>query len=167
VATIHDLAPFHLAGKYDWSRMFYGRVVARSLGAAAGPHHRVSRTTALDIKPPFRGGVRENRGDPKRDRPRPVPARRRGGAKAWVAEQHGLTRRSSLCGRLEHPAKNHVRLIGLTRLQAADPLGLAAGVRRPATGTAPEFIHEAVRRSPCARDICCLGFVPEMELPHW
>jgi hypothetical protein len=28
VATIHDLAPFHVAGKYDWARMFYGRVVA-------------------------------------------------------------------------------------------------------------------------------------------
>src|SRR5688572_6606609 len=23
VATIHDLAPFRLAGKYDWARMFY------------------------------------------------------------------------------------------------------------------------------------------------
>src|SRR5438552_13592968 len=29
VSTIHDLAPFHLAKKYDWKRMFYGRVVAR------------------------------------------------------------------------------------------------------------------------------------------
>ena len=31
VTTIHDLAAFHVAGKYDWKRMFYGRVVARWL----------------------------------------------------------------------------------------------------------------------------------------
>ena len=33
VGTIHDLAPFHLAEKYDWKRMWYGRVVARHLAA--------------------------------------------------------------------------------------------------------------------------------------
>ncbi len=27
VATIHDLAPFQVANKYDWRRMFYGRVI--------------------------------------------------------------------------------------------------------------------------------------------
>src|SRR3954451_21878640 len=31
VSTIHDLAPFHVAEKYDWKRMFYGRVIARRL----------------------------------------------------------------------------------------------------------------------------------------
>src|SRR5882762_216437 len=31
VATIHDLAPFRVANKYDWTRMLYGRVVARML----------------------------------------------------------------------------------------------------------------------------------------
>ena len=31
VATIHDLAPFHVQGKYDPARMFYGRVVVRRL----------------------------------------------------------------------------------------------------------------------------------------
>src|SRR5882757_267936 len=49
VATIHDLAPFHLAGKYDWSRMFYGRVVARRLARRQDRIIAVSRATALDI----------------------------------------------------------------------------------------------------------------------
>src|SRR5215470_8399569 len=31
VATIHDLAPFRVSGKYDWKRMLYGRVIARQL----------------------------------------------------------------------------------------------------------------------------------------
>ena len=31
VATIHDLAAFHVTRKYDWKRMIYGRVVAARL----------------------------------------------------------------------------------------------------------------------------------------
>src|SRR3954468_22394196 len=31
VATIHDLAPFHVPHKYDWKRMLYARVCARRL----------------------------------------------------------------------------------------------------------------------------------------
>ena len=31
VATIHDLAPFHVTGKYDWKRMIYGRVIVKRL----------------------------------------------------------------------------------------------------------------------------------------
>src|SRR6185295_11426320 len=49
VATIHDLAPFHVPEKYDWKRMFYGRVVVRRL---AHRQHRIiaiSENTARDI----------------------------------------------------------------------------------------------------------------------
>src|SRR5207244_13060191 len=49
VATIHDLAPFHLAGKYDWARMFYGRVVARRLAHRQDEIVAVSRLTADDL----------------------------------------------------------------------------------------------------------------------
>src|SRR5207244_2020725 len=31
VATIHDLAPFRVARKYDWKRMFYGKVIVKQL----------------------------------------------------------------------------------------------------------------------------------------
>src|SRR5205085_7217239 len=50
VTTIHDLAPFHLAGKYDWARMFYGRVVARQLARRQEGIVAVSRTTARDLE---------------------------------------------------------------------------------------------------------------------
>jgi len=49
LATIHDLAPFHVPEKYDWKRMFYGRVVVRRL---AHRQHRIiaiSENTARDI----------------------------------------------------------------------------------------------------------------------
>src|SRR5213076_81814 len=49
VATIHDLAPFHVARKYDWKRMFYGRVVARKLARRQDEIIAISANTARDI----------------------------------------------------------------------------------------------------------------------
>src|SRR5262245_25495317 len=49
VATIHDLAPVHVAAKYDWKRMFYGRVIARRLVHRQNEIIAVSRNTAQDI----------------------------------------------------------------------------------------------------------------------
>src|SRR2546421_7887216 len=49
VATIHDLAPFHVANKYDWKRMFYGRVIARRLAWRQDAIIAISENTARDI----------------------------------------------------------------------------------------------------------------------
>ena len=49
VATIHDLAPFRLPGKYDALRMLYGRVVVRQLAHRQDEIVAVSRETAADI----------------------------------------------------------------------------------------------------------------------
>src|SRR5690349_1401643 len=49
VSTIHDLAPFHVAEKYDWKRMFYGRVVARRLTQRQDRIIAISEYTANDI----------------------------------------------------------------------------------------------------------------------
>src|SRR5882724_8608681 len=49
VATIHDLAPFRFPGKYDWTRMLYGRVVARRLAHYQDEIIAVSKATADDI----------------------------------------------------------------------------------------------------------------------
>src|SRR4051794_6745436 len=46
VSTIHDLAPFHLPGKYDPARMFYGRVVVRRLAHRQDQIIAISRSTA-------------------------------------------------------------------------------------------------------------------------
>src|SRR5206468_8526747 len=54
VATIHDLAPFRLAKKYDWKRMFFGRVVARRLAHRQDEIIAVSQNTARDIVECFR-----------------------------------------------------------------------------------------------------------------
>src|SRR5215467_16404011 len=49
VGTIHDLAPFHLGKKYDWKRMFYGRVVVRRLAQRQDAIIAISENTARDI----------------------------------------------------------------------------------------------------------------------
>src|SRR6266853_4496999 len=49
VSTIHDLAPFSVANKYDWKRMFYGRVVARRIARRQDSSIAVSQSTARDI----------------------------------------------------------------------------------------------------------------------
>src|ERR1017187_5412680 len=54
VATIHDLAQFHVAGKYDWARMLYGRLVARHLAHRQDQIVAVSESTAQDIGRLFR-----------------------------------------------------------------------------------------------------------------
>jgi glycosyltransferase involved in cell wall biosynthesis len=168
VATIHDLAPFHVVGKYDWARMFYGRVVAGRLARRQDRIIAVSRATAGDIRRHFRVPMEKievipNGLDHARFHPGNAAV-----AQAWVAQHHGVTRPFFLyVARLEHPAKNHVRLIEAfngfkrqTRLNWQLVLG-------GSDWHGAQVIHDAIRRSPHARDIRRLGFVPETELPQW
>ncbi|MBI3885792.1 MAG: glycosyltransferase family 4 protein [Opitutae bacterium] len=167
VATIHDLAPFHLPGKYDWPRMIYGRVVARRLARRQDRIIAVSRATALDISrffqvAPERIDIIPNGVDHSRFFPAPAA-----GAKSWAA--HCGVRKPFFLyvARLEHPGKNHVRLIeafnGFKRATRSDWQLVLGG----SDWHGAEAIHEAVRRSPYADDIRRLGFVREAELPHW
>ncbi len=165
VATIHDLAPFHVEGKYDWKRMFYGRVIARRLAQRQDRIIAISEYTAADIVkffnlPKERITVIHNGVDHDRFHP--------GGreqAKAGVAQQFGLDRPFFLyVSRLEHPAKNHVRLIAaFEEFKAATKsdwqLAFGGGDWHGA-----EVIHNAIRTSPCSSDIRCLGFVPDAQL---
>ena len=48
VATIHDLAPFHITGKYDWKRMIYGRVIVKRLARRQDEIIAVSENTARE-----------------------------------------------------------------------------------------------------------------------
>lgn len=168
VATIHDLAPFRLPGKYDWKRMLYGRVVVRRLAHRQNEIVAVSATTAADIQrffrvPAGRITVIHNGLDHLR-----FHANDRAGAAAAIAERHGAKPPFFLyVARLEHPAKNHARLIAAFnafKTQSPSPwqLVLIGGDWHGA-----DVIHELIRRSPFSADICCVGFVPDAELPTW
>lgn len=85
-----------------------------------------------------------------------------------VARAHGIDPPFFLCvARLEHPAKNHVRLIdAFTRFKTRNPspwqlvlIGADAG------GSAA--VRDAIRHSPYAPDIHAMGRVPVDQLPDW
>ncbi|MBK8478037.1 MAG: glycosyltransferase family 4 protein [Opitutaceae bacterium] len=168
VATIHDLAPFRLAGKYDWARMFYGRVIARRLAGSQDEIIAVSRLTGADVErffhvPRERVTVVPNGLDHDRFRPGT-----QGAARAAIGGSlHSAAPFFLYVARLEHPAKNHARLIAAFngfKAATGSPWQLVlAGSDWHGTQT----IHALVRASPFAADIHALGFVPSADLPHW
>jgi glycosyltransferase involved in cell wall biosynthesis len=168
VSTIHDLAAFHLPGKYDRARTFYGRVIARRLARRQDEIVAVSRATARDIErffhvPPRRINIIPNGVDHGTFKPGS-----RARALDAVCAPLGLTGPFFLyVARLEHPAKNHSGLIAaFNRFKSATGspwrLVLAGGDWHGA-----DEIHRLVRASPFARDINVLGFVPAADLPDW
>jgi len=166
VATIHDLAPFHVTGKYDWKRMLYGRVIVKRLAARQDEIIAVSENTARDLGTYFGLGrdrvkVIWNGIDHQRFQPGDAIA-----AKAEAARRWQLNRPFFLyVSRLEHPGKNHVRLIeAFNRFKAEtrSPWLLAFG---GSDWHGAEVIHAAAKASPFAADIRLLGFVDDPSLP--
>jgi glycosyltransferase involved in cell wall biosynthesis len=168
VTTIHDLAPFYLAGKYDWARMFYGRTIARQLARRQDEIVAVSQLTARDVEIFFRVPARRvtvvpNGLDHGQFRPGPQVA-----ARTAVGAPRGVTGPFFLyVARLEHPAKNHARLIAAFngfKAATASPWQL---VLAGSDWHGAEAIHALIRASPFAPDIHRLGFVPPADLPDW
>jgi glycosyltransferase involved in cell wall biosynthesis len=168
VSTIHDLAPFHMPGKYDPARMFYGRVVARRLAHRQDEIIAVSNVTARDVEslfgvPPSRVTVVPNGIDHAQFRP---------GSQALAREAVCIPRGISdpfflYVARLEHPAKNHANLIeAFNQFKAAtrSPWKL---VLAGSDWHGAETIRELAAASAFARDICLTGFVPFDELAVW
>lgn len=166
VSTIHDLAPFHVRGKYDLARMFYGRVVVKWLARRQDGIISVSTNTAVDIRSFFgipleRQRVVLNGLDHQRFSPGDGQA-----ARDAARVCHGLDEPFFLyVSRLEHPAKNHVRLIeafNAYKAQTGSPWQLALG---GSDWHGAEAIHAAAKASPFAEDIIFLGFIPDEVLP--
>lgn len=166
VATIHDLAQFHVVGKYDCTRRLYGRVVARYLARCQDRVVAVSQKTAQDIErffhiPPHRVDVVYNGVDHERFSPGDHAQ-----AKAIAAERWALDRPFFLyVSRIEHPAKNHLRLIeAFSRFRVAAKtdwqLALVGSDWRGA-----DTVHSKANTSGFTSDIRFLGFVDDAALP--
>jgi glycosyltransferase involved in cell wall biosynthesis len=169
VATIHDLAPFRLRGKYDALRMFYGKQVVRRLARKCARIIAVSQTTANDIAQffhlsPPRVEVIYNGIDHELFRPVTETERKRRLPQAadwsdpwWI-----------YVARLEHPGKNHLRLLeAFGRWAEKHPQSRSRLVLAGADWHGAEVIHAAVAKSPWKERICFAGFVPEADLPSW
>lgn len=166
VATIHDLAPFHIRAKYDLARTFYGRVVVKHLARRQDEIITISASTAGDVERFF--------GIPKSDQQvihNGIDHSRfnlgnREQAEAHAAAKWKLTAPFFLfVSRLEHPAKNHVRLIAAFnrfKSQTGSNWLLALG---GSDWHGSQYIHAAAAQSPFAKDIRFLGFVHDADLP--
>ncbi|MGK0187850.1 MAG: glycosyltransferase involved in cell wall biosynthesis [Verrucomicrobiales bacterium] len=161
VATIHDLAPFQLANKYDPARMFYGRVVVKRLARHQQSIVAVSSNTADNIATYF-----------KIPRPRievilnGVDRERFSPSKAAPPNQSAEPPFFLYVSRLEHPGKNHVRLIeafNAFKKTTGSNWQLAFG---GSDWHGAEQIHAAIAASPYVGDIRALGFVPDCDLPN-
>lgn len=166
VTTIHDLAPFHVTAKYDAARMFYGRVVVKRLARRQDQILAISANTARDIEQHFGVPTRQqqvihNGIDHARFHPGD-----RSDSKSIAATRWNLQTPFFLfVSRLEHPAKNHVRLIeAFNRFKAETGSNwlLALG---GSDWHGADVIRAAAAASPFAKDIRFLGFVDDPSLP--
>ena len=158
VATIHDLANFHIPGKYSRLRMFYLAHVLPFFVKRAQRLVAVSGATKVDMVKFWH--CREDdvtvlyNGLPVGMTKGPAPA---GGESGHPNAPSSIL----YISRIEHPGKNHVALIEaygkLPRaLAEAHPLVLAGADWKDAA-----LVHEAARKSPFADMIRFTGFVPE------
>jgi len=167
VATIHDLAPFRVPKKYSASRMFYGRVVARQLAQRQDAIIAISQNTAQDIRQFFdvadeklhviHNGLEHDRFFPGS----------REQAQAEMAQRHQLHKPFFLyVARLEHPGKNHVRLISaFDQFKSATESDWQL-VFGGSDWHGAEAIHAAARQSAFASEIRFLGFASDQDLPN-
>jgi glycosyltransferase involved in cell wall biosynthesis len=161
VAVVHDLAHLHVEGKYDAARMFYVRhVVVRAL-ARIDELVAVSGATSNDLRRalgqqqrPVRlvpNGVDCERFAPRSDS-RPL------------RQRLGLSRPYLLyLARLEHPGKNHLRLLEAfadTRARQSHDLVLAG-----ADWGAGEQIRQRARELGIAEQVKLLGYVDDGDVP--
>lgn len=165
VGTIHDLAPLRMANKYDWKRNAYARHVVRRFAHRQNRLIAVSQTTARDISEFFhvpRSSIRVIYNGIDHQRFFPV-------GEASLDEfrkRNGLPKPFFLyVARLEHPAKNHVRLIQAFELFKTRTNLDWELVFGGSDWHGAEQIHAAIRASPHRKNIVSLGFVKAVELP--
>lgn len=166
VAVVHDLAQLRVEKKYDWLRMAYFKHVLLRAFHTPGRLVAVSHATRRDLEqtlglPPERLRVVYNGVNTARfkaispDSP----------AVADVRRQAGLAARPYLLypARLEHPGKNHLRL-----LKAFARSGLAATHTLALSGAdwgAEKLIREKIVELDLHSSVALLGFVSEQNLP--
>ncbi len=162
LGTVHDLAQCRVEGKYDSRRNFYlNHVLARWVRDGAARVVAISQSTRADIErfwriPPQRIGVLYN-GLTLAEREEP----------GFLA-RHGLEagRYILYVSRLEHPGKNHLRLIEAYEGLPGELTSRYDLVLVGAPWKKTEVLEEHVRHSPLRDRIHFTGFTPSEMLPE-
>ncbi len=157
-ATVHDLANFHVPGKYSRMRMFYLAHVLPHFAKKAQRLVAVSGATKADMVKFWK--CREGNVTVLYNG-LPGDGQQAYNNKISAPANHEPRNAILYISRIEHPGKNHVRLIEaygrLPRAVAeAHPLVIAGADWKDA-----ETVHAAAAASPHAAFIRFTGFVPE------
>ena len=166
VATVHDLAAFTVDAKYGRARMLFNRrlvpaMIRRADHVIAVSHHTKQDLVRFARYPEERISVIYSGIDHDRFRP-------------W-AKEDARDRLQMMLGierpffvyvsRLEHPGKNHVRLIEAFERFKLENDSAHQLVLAGADWSGAEVIRARVAESPVKNDILLPGFVPAKALP--
>jgi glycosyltransferase involved in cell wall biosynthesis len=168
VATVHDLATLHMDGKYDAARMFYNRRIVPALIRRADHVITVSHFTADDLVNLVgypRDRITVIYSGIHRQHYQAIPAE---ACRARLKARYGLEGPFVVfVSRVEHPAKNHLRLIqAFEMMKARKPSDLKL-VLAGADWNGAETVKAYAARSSAARDVVFTGFVPLEDIPHF
>jgi glycosyltransferase involved in cell wall biosynthesis len=167
VGTVHDFSSIHVKGKYDPFRVFYITRVLPFLIKRLTRILTVSESSKRDIVE--YAGIPEDRirvtplaADTRIFHPRDPQASRDA-----VCAKHGIRPPYILyISRIEHPGKNHAKLIeAFSRMKAAEDLPHTL-VLAGSDWVRAEEVHAVAAASPSARDIHFTGFFPSADLPE-
>lgn len=165
VATVHDLAAFHLGNKYGRLRTFYNRQIVPRLLKSVSHVITPSDATKHDLvsllgMDPDRISVVYQGIDGEQFRPGSREEARKALLPHWALPDEFLL----YVARLEHPGKNHVRLLeALARLRRTEGLAVPL-VLAGAPWSRAEVIYDAVGRLGLQRSVIFTGFVPDAQL---
>ena len=168
VGTIHDFSSIHVSEKYDMGRMAYIKQVLPLLARRFTKVLTVSESSKMDIVefarvPEERVVVTPLAASTELYFPADKEAAAdRVGAKYGVRSPYIL-----YISRIEHPGKNHLRLIrAFERLKAQEHLPHQLVLVGSDWLRAAE-VHHAAAQSKWARDIVFTGFTPTADLPDF
>jgi len=168
VATVHDCSSMHITGKYDKVRDTYIKEVLPRLMRGLDHIITVSDSTRLDLVQlcgvdPSRISVIPLAADAGLFNPKDPQE-----ARSLLAQTYGLQKPFLLyTARIEHPGKNHIRLI-----QAWESLRRAHKIPHHLVFVGPEkeraeVVRKAAVRSEFSQDILFVGTVPASHLPFF
>ena len=166
VGTVHDFSSLHVEGKYDPARMFY---ISRVL-----PPLIRRLTRVITVSESSKRDIVEHAGVPEeRITVTPLAAdsqlyfpRDKENATSRIRARYGVQPPYIFyLSRIEHPGKNHVRLIrAFARLKATRTVPHQL-VLAGSDWLRADEVHRAAADSGCAAEILFTGFTPAEDLP--
>ncbi|MGE4489083.1 MAG: glycosyltransferase family 4 protein [Kiritimatiellales bacterium] len=166
VATVHDVATLTMDAKYDAARMFYNRRIVPAQIRSADHIITVSHYSKKDIVE--RVGVPEEKITVIYSgiNHRIFQPLEKEAARAQLAEKYNLNKPFIIyVSRLEHPAKNHVRLIEAFERFKAETDSAHQLILPGADWNGADAIRERAATSPVRDDILFPGFLPLEDMP--